>query len=117
MTTRDRYPKVQGWCPMGCGNTLFLGAGGYITCSSLDCPTPDAVTAILDDHEIHHTVRLRGARTEVQHPLRERLAGDLFVCRVMDLIQQTRPDGRPADGFYRVVATVTGLNWEAVTPR
>jgi hypothetical protein len=24
--------KVMGNCPMGCGDTLFLGSGGYVTC-------------------------------------------------------------------------------------
>lgn len=42
-------PFVQGTCP-GCGmdGTLFLGSGGYVTCSSLSCPEPDAATRVLD---------------------------------------------------------------------
>jgi hypothetical protein len=34
--------KVAGQCPMGCGETLFLGESGHITCSVLDCPDPGA---------------------------------------------------------------------------
>jgi hypothetical protein len=40
-------PLVQGRCP-ACGTSgLFLGAGGYITCSRLECPDPGAATALL----------------------------------------------------------------------
>ena len=45
----DAFPRVQGRCPMGCGETLFLGAGGYVTCSWIDCPEPDAATRLLLD--------------------------------------------------------------------
>lgn len=41
------YPKVQGYCPMGCGATLFLGEGGHITCSWLECPRPHAADELL----------------------------------------------------------------------
>lgn len=34
----DRH--VKGCCPMGCGETLFLGKGGYVTCGYLPCPNP-----------------------------------------------------------------------------
>lgn len=41
-------PWVQGHCP-ACGRTaLFVGAGGYITCSHTDCPQPDAASTLLD---------------------------------------------------------------------
>ena len=42
-------PFVQGTCP-GCRmqGTLFLGSGGYVTCSSLSCPEPEAATNALD---------------------------------------------------------------------
>lgn len=39
--------KVQGECPNGCGETLFLGKGGYVTCSSLRCSDPGAATKML----------------------------------------------------------------------
>lgn len=34
------HPLVQGRCPACNGSSLFLGAGGYVTCSRLDCPNP-----------------------------------------------------------------------------
>ncbi len=41
--------RVEGFCP-ACGKeTLFLGEGGYVTCSQLGCPVPDAATRVLED--------------------------------------------------------------------
>ncbi|MCX4444758.1 DUF6085 family protein [Streptomyces albidoflavus] len=41
-------PLVQGRCP-ACGwSSLFLGVGGYITCSRIDCPTPEAASTLLE---------------------------------------------------------------------
>lgn len=39
--------QVKGQCPMGCGDTLFIGSGGYITCSWHACPNPTAVADLL----------------------------------------------------------------------
>lgn len=39
-------PHVQGRCPACNRESLFLGAGGHLTCSSLDCPMPDTMVAI-----------------------------------------------------------------------
>lgn len=40
-------PKVRGKCP-SCGlETLFLGEGGYVTCSLIGCRRPDAATELL----------------------------------------------------------------------
>lgn len=41
--------KVIGKCPMGCGNTLFLGAGGHVTCSYSKCPQPDSASRLLEN--------------------------------------------------------------------
>jgi hypothetical protein len=40
--------RVAGRCPRGCGETLFLGSGGYVTCSHLGCPDPEAATRLLE---------------------------------------------------------------------
>lgn len=41
-------PLVQGRCP-ACGTAgLFLGSGGYVTCSTADCPELDAATTVLE---------------------------------------------------------------------
>jgi len=39
--------KIVGVCPMGCGETLFLGDGGHITCSYVGCPDPTAAGGLL----------------------------------------------------------------------
>ena len=39
--------RVMGECPMGCGPHLFLGDGGYVTCSWEDCPDPGAASDML----------------------------------------------------------------------
>jgi hypothetical protein len=42
---------VQGRCP-ACGHeVLILGEGGYVTCSLLDCPDPEAATKLLERTE------------------------------------------------------------------
>ncbi|MFE2017569.1 hypothetical protein ACFW9O_05865 [Streptomyces sp. NPDC059499] len=39
---------VRGCCP-ACGQpSLFLGAGGYVTCRRLECPQPDAASTLLE---------------------------------------------------------------------
>lgn len=40
-------PVVTGHCP-ACGrSSLYVGAGGYVTCAQADCPEPDAASALL----------------------------------------------------------------------
>lgn len=41
------FPEVQGRCPACHGESLFLGEGGYVTCSRIDCPDPDAPSRAL----------------------------------------------------------------------
>lgn len=74
--------KIVGYCPMGCGQTLFLGAGGHVTCSRLACPRPTAVDELLDIRETEHVVVFTETNFTVQHPVRERLDGDLFTCQL-----------------------------------
>jgi len=37
---------------MGCGETLFLDSGGYVICSLIGCPRPDAASTVLDDRRV-----------------------------------------------------------------
>jgi hypothetical protein len=41
-------PLVKGRCPACNGASLFLGDGGYVTCSRIDCPEPDAASTALE---------------------------------------------------------------------
>lgn len=91
--------RIKGRCPMGCGDTLFIGSGGYITCSWHKCPNPSAAGDILLDHAEHrHIVRLEAFDYSIQHPLRERLDGELFDCPLdafmRSLIGPPRKPGR-----------------------
>lgn len=40
--------QVQGRCPACNSASLFLADGGYITCSWIDCPNPDAAASLLE---------------------------------------------------------------------
>lgn len=97
----QRFGSVQGYCPMGCGRTLFLGSGGYITCSLDKCPNPTALADLLEDPEHEHIVVLEDSTFSIEHPLRERLNGVLFKCPLHAFIQgHDGPPLRP--GRYRV---------------
>lgn len=48
MGVGEGFPKVQGRCPACRMSTLFVGAGGYITCSWLSCPDPGAASDLLE---------------------------------------------------------------------
>lgn len=81
-TTPPRTPDrtTAGYCPMGCGTTLFVGAGGHITCSLIGCPRPTAVDEILAERETEHIVTLLPHDFSILHPLRERLDQELLRC-------------------------------------
>lgn len=78
----EYFPRVAGYCPMGCGQTLMLGEGGFVTCSLLACPDPSAVATILDDGETEHVVKFERSTFTVRHPLRERLGDRLMACEL-----------------------------------
>lgn len=109
MIAGDR--SVRGQCPMGCGATLFVGSGGYITCSLINCPQPDAVAALLDDSETHHVVVFREDDFTLRHPLRERIGDELMECEMHARLASL--DGPPVLGRYRIIERPSGrLIWE-----
>lgn len=94
-------PKVAGYCPACGGNSLFLGSGGYVTCSRLDCPNPTAASDIIADRETEHIVTLTGGEFTIRHPLIERLGNDLASCQLhLQLKTMGGPPRQP--GRYRV---------------
>lgn len=105
------YPRLKGYCPMGCGQTLFAATEGHITCSLLGCPDPTAVDTILEDREHEHVVVIEAATFSVQHPLGERVAGQLFDCDLHQWMSDLPgPPARP--GRYRARAgTEPGPAW------
>lgn len=98
--------SIAGYCPMGCGQTLFRAAGGYVTCSYITCPRPDAVSMLLADREVEHVVNFTGFGFTIKHPLRERLGDELLNCELHETLSSY--DGPPVKpGRYRVFANTT----------
>lgn len=108
------FPRVRGCCPMGCGETLFLASEGYVSCSWARCPNPTAVSDILATRETEHIVLIGDESFTVQHPLRERLNGDLFSCPLHGWMSDLAgPPRRP--GRYRARAKGDGWTFEEAT--
>lgn len=107
--------KVMGNCPMGCGDTLFLGSGGYVTCSWHKCPDPGAVADLLLDHSTPNHIVVIGSPHHprpfsIQHPLRERLRGELFECPLHEHLNTlSGPPRQP--GRYRVIEQGDVSRW------
>jgi hypothetical protein len=95
---------IAGYCPMGCGETLFLADGGHITCSYLHCPEPTAVDQLLDDRETEHIVEFGETTFTVRHPLRERLGDALMACRLHQTVAAGSGGPPIAPGRYRARA-------------
>lgn len=93
--------KVNGYCPMGCGEYLVLLGDGRIKCLHRDCPDPFVVTKVILDPETEHMVVITEQSFAVTHPLRERLS-DMTEC---DLHQQLHALSGPpvAEGRYRAL--------------
>lgn len=108
------WQKVEGYCVMGCGETLFLGDGNFITCSWINCPNPTAVSDILSDPETHHLVTFDEAGFTIKHPIRERLNDALLGCELRGTLENlSRPPVRP--GVYRVVEADGAYGWETIS--
>jgi hypothetical protein len=103
---------VAGFCPMGCGQTLTLGAtgpgGGRVWCSATDCPEPEAVSHILGDHRTEHIVALREDDFTVKHPLRERLDDALMSCVIDEHLTSLSSPPHPP-GVYSMIRA--GEHW------
>ena len=102
------YERLRGRCPMGCGETLFIGSGGFITCSYTACPNPSAVSDLLLDHaDPWHIVNIGDDSWTIAHPIRERLDGELFECPLHAFMATL--DGPPRKpGRYQVHGNAAG---------
>lgn len=113
------YPSfdkdIRGFCPMGCGETLFRGTGGHITCWALKCPNPSAVDKILADPQVGHIVRTDEFDFAIQHPLAERIGGSLFDCELERFLTGLATSPQPP-GFYKVTGTGTDWFWKFLKP-
>lgn len=104
--------RIIGLCPMGCGETLFVASGGFITCSYIKCPRPDAVSTILAERETEHIVQLLPHDFSILHPLRERLDNELLRCDLHAYLRGL--DGPPRQpGRYCARKAIDGSwTWE-----
>lgn len=114
--------KIMGFCPMGCGETLEMRLTlsptpgsrddlstsssnnvppATLVCVSADCPRPSAAGELLADAETEHIIIFDSRGFTVQHPLRERLDGELFGCSVHQQIRDN-PESQGRLGRYRV---------------
>lgn len=110
MITDDR--AVTGYCPMGCGRTLFLADGGHVTCSYLHCPRRDAVANLLADPETGHLVDFGAETFTIVHPLREH-RDELLTCALHEYICGL--DGPPVQpGRYRAVRNGDRWAWQEI---
>lgn len=97
---------IDGYCPMGCGRTLFrVPDSDKIVCRYERCPFPDVVSVILSDRETEHVVTFeatdRGHAFTVRHPLRERLDSELITCSVEGYLRSLTGPPKPS-GRYRM---------------
>lgn len=100
--------SITGYCPE-CGGSLFVGSGGYITCSWIECPNPTKVADLLLDWEREHIVVLTEDSFSVRHPLREH-PSDLLTCGVHAYVSAL--DGPPRQpGRYRVRGSAAPYSW------
>lgn len=77
--------RLQGYCPMGCGQTLHaeeMQAENKIVCMGESCPDPLAVQNILSNPEMEHIIHFDEDGFTVHHPLRERIGDSLFDCHL-----------------------------------
>lgn len=99
--------KIKGFCPYGCGETLF-NREGHINCSFSSCPNPFSVDEILNDSESEHIVIIKNNGFSIKHPLKERNTenlSDLFSCDLHRFL--TSLDKAPVDiGEYRAVKNI-----------
>lgn len=92
--------KIQGHCPMGCGETLEVPPNGYIACSATNCPRPTAAHEILSERD-EHIVEITDDGFTILHPSRERLDNGLFSCKLQSWMAELNgPPHKP--GRYRV---------------
>jgi hypothetical protein len=93
---------------MGCGLTLRVDSCGLVYCSASACRDAHAVDKILSDPDIdQHIAVLYEETFSVQHPLRERVSGELFNCTLHKWLRDL--ECPPVDpGKYRVVEDPRG---------
>ena len=105
--------EIAGYCPMGCGQTLFRADDGSVTCSFIRCPNRTAADEILNDRETEHVVEFRPDSFTIRHPLRERLSDDLMTCELHSYVESLAgPPVAPARYRARFTGVTRVWSWE-----
>ncbi len=94
--------RVAGYCPMGCGETLILGAGGHVTCGDLACAEPCAPDLILHESETAHIVDIAETSFAITHPLRDRIDLTKLVDCTLHAYMSALAGPPRTPGRYRV---------------
>lgn len=70
-----RDVRIRPDCPACGGSSLFLGTGGWLTCSYVDCPDPALAISILDAERERRSSLVRHEAAiehlKAQDPLKE----------------------------------------------
>lgn len=106
-------------CPM-CGGELEVQPvfdddtscdHGELSCLSVACKRPRAASELLTDPEIEHIVVFDEQGFTIQHPLRERMDGDLFNLFTCGLHAHLRALDGPPDPIGRYRAAESYGRW------
>lgn len=75
------HPWITGInCPR-CGGGMFVGSGGYITCSFIECPNPDFTEVYTQMYKSQ--LAMRSSAKEPPHPLKTaRSKKNVFTCKI-----------------------------------
>lgn len=94
--------RVAGYCP-ACGQTtLFLGSGGYVTCSLNCCPSPTAAADMLEQRPVEREV-VRPVEVRAEIPL----SGEAVLV----------VSGQWAESDPDLGSNLTGLTFDITEPR
>lgn len=110
MSVKRDDDHVKGFCPMGCGPTLYLASGGYVECYVPTCPDSNAASSILEDPETEHVAVFTLTGFTIRHPLKERLGDALLTCDLQKLLSDL---GTPPQvmGRYRALKMPGDDHW------
>ena len=110
----DRMRTVQGHCPACRGASRFLGDGGHVTCSRIDCPDPSAADDLLHGNP---SAVVPWRLTEAQKPAPDTTATQATEPDEADdasvyeeMLQRVQSSGpRPVQGAAPAVSAPAGL--------
>jgi hypothetical protein len=105
------FPKVAGRCPNCRRESLYLGAGGHVTCSFLGCGAPTLADEVLHDGiEAHaHELRARAESAE-DRCLRAARAVDVRDHHARDLMAALTGGGHGLPWWMQATRSLESLD-------